>query len=242
MFAIFKKEINNFLNSLIAYLVIIVFLTFIGLYTWVFPDTSVLSYGFADMESLFQFGPVAFLLLIPAITMRTFAEEKKEGTIELLLTLPLTDLEIILGKYFSSLSLVIIALIPTLVYYFSIYKLGNPEGNIDSAAVFSSYIGLLLLGAVFTSIGIFSSAITKSQVVAFILCLIICYTLYDGLARIASVNLWGGASSLITQLGLQYHYDGLSRGLIDSRDIFYFLTIVAVMLLSTHKIIGSRKW
>lgn len=241
MLAIFRKEISGFFNSLIAYLVIIVFLTFIGLYTWVFTDTNVLNYGFADMDSLFQFGPIAFLLLIPAITMRTFSEEKKEGTIELLLTRPITDWEIILGKYFSSLALAAIALLPTLVYYFSIYWLGNPVGNIDSASVFSSYVGLLLLAAVFTSIGIFASVLTSNQVVAFIVCLLLCYTMYDGLTRLASVDVWGQAS-FIAHLGLGYHYDALSRGLIDSRDVIYFVSIISCMLLFTHTILGSRKW
>jgi ABC-2 type transport system permease protein len=242
MFAIFIKEINSFLNSLIAYMVITAFLTFIGLNTWVFSDTSVLNFGYADMNTLFEFGPLAFLLLIPAITMKTFAEEKKEGTIELLLTRPLSDWDIILGKYFSSLGLVVVALLPTLIYYFSIYTLGNPPGNIDSAAVFSSYTGLLLLAAVFTGIGIFSSVITKNQVISFLICLILCYFLYDGIAQIASINIWSSNAPFIASLGLGYHYDALSRGLIDSRDVFYFISIIAIMLLLTHKILGSRKW
>ncbi len=242
MFAIFLKEINSFLNSLIAYLVMIVFITFIGLYTWVFPDSSVLNYGFADMQSLFEFGPVAFLLLIPAITMRSFSEEKREGTIELLLTRPLTDWQIVLGKYFACLALVLLSLIPTSIYYFSIRELGNPPGNIDSAAVLSSYVGLLLLGSVFTAVGLFSSVSTKNQVMSFIICLLICYVLYDGLARIATINLWSSQAALLTYLGLGNHYEALSKGLIDSRNVFYLLSIVGVMLLLTHKILGSRKW
>lgn len=242
MLAIFKKEISSFFNSLIAYLVIIVFLTFIGLYLWVFPESSVLNFGYADLQTLFDFGPIAFLLLIPAITMRTFAEEKREGTIELLLTRPLTDFQIIAGKYFASLALVIISLIPTLVYYFSIYNLGNPVGNIDSAAVASSYVGLILLGAVFTSIGVFSSSISNNQIVAFILSLIICYTLYDGFSRIATINAWGDFASIITSLGLDFHYEALSKGLIDFRNVFYFLSIIFTMLFSTKLVLGSRNW
>ncbi|MFN3404063.1 MAG: gliding motility-associated ABC transporter permease subunit GldF [Cytophagaceae bacterium] len=242
MYSIFRKEINSFFNSLIAYLVIAVFLSFIGLFLWVLPDSSILEYGFADMESLFSFGPLAFLLLIPAITMRTFAEERKEGTIELLLTRPLTDWQIILGKYFSSLALVLFALIPTLIYYISIYNLGNPSGNIDSAAVFSSYLGLFLLGAVYTSIGIFCSSITKSQIVAFILAVILCYTLFDGMSRIASIDLWGDQANFITVLGLDYHYHALSKGLIDSRNVLYFLSVIFIMLSSTKVMLGSRKW
>ncbi len=242
MFSIYRKEVTGFLNSLIAYLVMIVFLTFIGLYMWVFPDTNVMDLGFADMESLFIFGPIAFLLLIPAITMKTFAEEKKDGTIELLLTKPLTDFQIILGKYFASLSLVVVALIPTLIYYFSVYQLGNPSGNIDSAAVFSSYIGLILLGGVFTSIGVFASSVTNNQIFAFIFSLILCYFFYDGIARVASLELWNGSRSFLEKFGLDYHYDALSKGLIDSRNIYYFLSIISLMLVSTNLILGSRKW
>lgn len=242
MLSIFRKEINSFFNSLIAYLVISVFLTLIGLFLWVFPESSVFEFGFADLESLFAYGPIAFLLLIPAITMRTFAEEKREGTMELLLTRPVRDWEIILGKYLSSLALVLFSLIPTLIYYYSVYKLGNPVGNIDSAAVFTSYIGLFLLGAVFTSIGIFASVITRNQIVAFIIAVLLCYTLYDGMARAASINFWAAQANIFVKLGLGYHYEALSRGLIDSRNVLYFLSIIFIMLLSTRLVLGSRKW
>mgnify|MGYP000908794763 CR=1 FL=1 len=239
MFAIYRKEINAFFNSLTGYLVIIVFLTFIGLYTWVFPDTNVLDLGFADMETLFSFGPVAFLFLIPAITMRSFAEEKKDGTIELLLTRPVTDRQIILGKYLACTSLVVFSLLPTIVYYLSLSYLGNPQGNIDSAGVFSSYIGLILLGAVFTAVGIFSSVISGNQIVAFIVAVILCYFLYDGIARIASLSMQTG---FIGALGLDYHYNALGKGLIDSRNILYFISLIFIMLMSTGLVMGSRKW
>jgi ABC-2 type transport system permease protein len=242
VFSIYKKEITGFLNSLIAYLVMIVFITFIGLFMWVFPDSNIMDYGFADMESLFTFGPIAYLLLIPAITMRTFAEEKKDGTIELLMTKPLTDWQIILGKYFASFSLVAVALVPTLIYYFSVYSLGNPIGNIDTAAVFSSYIGLLLLGGVYTSIGIFSSSLTTNQIFSFIVSLIVCYFFYDGISRIASLDLWEGSQTFIGQFSLSYHYDALSKGLIDSRNLVYFISIASIMLVSTNLVLGSRKW
>jgi ABC-2 type transport system permease protein len=242
MFSIYRKEITGFLNSLIAYLVMIVFITFIGLFMWVFPDSNIMDYGFADMESLFTFGPIAYLLLIPAITMRTFAEEKKDGTIELLMTKPLTDWQIILGKYFASFSLVAVALIPTLIYYFSVYSLGNPVGNIDSAAVFSSYIGLLLLGGVYTSIGILSSAITSNQIFSFIISLIVCYFFYDGISRMASLDLWEGSRNFLSQFSLSYHYEALSKGLLDSRNLIYFISVTLLMLISTNLVLGSRKW
>src|SRR5436190_20269766 len=166
MLQILTKEFNSFLNSLIAYLVIGVFLTGIGLLMWVFPETSVLDYGYADMDTLFSFGPYVFIFLIPAITMRSFAEEKKGGTMELLLTKPLRDWDIILGKYLAGFFLILVALIPTIIYYFSIRQLGNPVGNIDTPGVIGSYIGLVLLGGVFCSVGIFASSITPNQIVA----------------------------------------------------------------------------
>jgi ABC-2 type transport system permease protein len=242
MLSIYLKEINSFLNSLIAYGVIIIFLTGTGLFIWVFPEYSVLNYGFADLETLFSMSPYLFMFLIPAITMRTFAEEKKDGTIELLFTKPLTDWQIILGKYFSSLTLVLLALVPTLIYYFSVYRLGDPVGNIDSASVVGSYIGLVLLGAVFTAIGIFSSAVTMNQIVSFILAGALCFLIFSGFGYISTLQISGGVSSLADQLGIQYHYAALSKGLVDSRDILYYLSACFVMLLLTKLALGSRKW
>ena len=242
MFSILRKEINSFLSSLIAYIVIIVFLVAIGLFMWVFPDSSVLEYGFADMQTLFNMAPWVFLFLIPAITMRTFAEERKAGTIELLLTKPLTDLQIILGKFFASWLLVLFALLPTLVYYFSIYRLGQPQGNIDSAAVAGSYIGLMFLAGVFTAIGIFASAISENQIVSFIIALFLCFVIYTGFDQIASINIWGTWSYLIGQLGISAHYMAISKGLIDSRDVLYFLSVITIMIVSTKLVLESRKW
>jgi ABC-2 type transport system permease protein len=242
MIQILAKEFNSFLNSLIAYLVIGVFLTGIGLLMWVFPDTSVLDYGFADMDTLFSLGPYVFIFLIPAITMRSFAEEKKGGTMELLLTRPLTDWDIILGKYLACVSLVLLALLPTLIYYFSIYALGNPAGNIDTPGVIGSYIGLCLLGGVFCAIGIFASSITSNQIVSFILAAFLCYIFFSGFESFALLNVWSANTLIIKQLGILYHYESLSKGLIDSRDVVYFLSVIALMLLVTRITLGSRSW
>jgi ABC-2 type transport system permease protein len=242
MIHILKKEIKSFLNSLIAYLVIAVFLISMGLLMWVFPATSVLNYGYADMSTLFGLAPYVFMFLIPAITMRSFAEEKKGGTMELLFTRPLTDWQIILGKYLAGWIIVILALVPTLIFYFSIYQLGSPAGNIDSAGVAGSYIGLVLLGAVFTSIGIFASAITENQIIAFIIAAFLCFIFFEGFGALSSLNIWGKASDYIAELGILYHYQAMSRGLIDSRNLIYFLSVIALMLLFTHLILGSRKW
>ncbi|NMM50094.1 gliding motility-associated ABC transporter permease subunit GldF [Marinigracilibium pacificum] len=242
MWTIFSKELNTFFNSLIAYLVISVFLTAVGLLVWVFPDTSVLNYGYADLETLFAFSPYVFMFLIPAITMRMFAEEKKSGTMELLFTNPVSDNALILGKYLSSLVIVFLAIIPTVVYYYSLVKLGQPEGNIDSAAVFGSYVGLLLLGGVFAAIGILSSAITVNQITSFIIAVFLCFIMYSGLSSLANVNVWGDASLLLSQLSLSYHYEALGKGLIDSRNVIYLVSVIVIMLAITKTVLSSRKW
>ena len=242
MLNILLKEVASFFNSLVAYIVIIVFLTSIGLISWVFPQTSILEYGFASIEPLFNTAPYVFMFLIPAITMRTFSEEYKAGTIELLLTRPLTDLQIILGKYFASVLLVVLALIPTLTYYYTVYILGAPQGNIDTAAVAGSYIGLVLLGAVFTSIGIFASSLTDNQIVAFIISVFFCFCLYDGFSAIASINVWASYSYFISQLGIDFHYSSVSRGLLDIRNITYFLSLIIIMIFLTILSLESRKW
>src|SRR6478735_1390063 len=242
MFSILRKEINSFLNSLVAYIVIGVFLVVTGLYMWFFPNSSVLDYGYAELTALFGIAPWVFLFLIPAITMRSFAEEKKAGTIELLLTRPVTDLQIILGKYFACLLLVIFALLPTLIYYASIYFLGEPRGNVDSAGVFGSYIGLVFLAAVFTAIGIFASSISKDQIISFIVAVLLCFLVYTGFDMLAGINVWGPVSYIISYLGIQYHYDTISKGLIDSRDVLYFVSVSALMIVATKLVLESRKW
>lgn len=242
MIEIFLKEVNGFLNSLIAYIVLGVFLIGIGLLVWVFPETSVLDYGYADLDTMFSFGPYVLLFLIPAISMRTFAEEKKGGTMELLFTRPLTDWQIILGKYFGTLFLLLLALLPTLLYYYSLYELGNPVGNIDTAGVAGSYVGLFLLGAVFAAIGVFASSITENQIVAFLVALFLCFILYTGFSSLAAIDVWGTWSYIIQQLGILYHYNALSRGLIDSRNLVYFLSMIILMLSLTKLVLSSRKW
>ncbi|MCG8320191.1 MAG: gliding motility-associated ABC transporter permease subunit GldF [Cytophagales bacterium] len=242
MLRILLKEINSYLNSLIAYIVISVFLTGIGLLMWVFPETNVLDYGFADMETLFSFSPYVFLFLIPAVTMKLFAEEKKTGTLELLFTQPVTDFQIVLAKYLAGLVIVIFALIPTLIYYFSIYKLGQTQGNIDTAGVIGSYIGLLLLAGVFTAIGVFASSITENQIVAFIIAVFLCFLFYSGFGSMAAIDVWGSGSNFLDQLGLLYHYSALSKGLIDARNVVYLLSLTVAMLLLTQVIVSSRKW
>lgn len=240
MIQVFAKEFNSFLNSLIAYIVIGAFLTGIGLLMWVFPETSVLDYGFADLDTLFSMGPYVFIFLIPAITMKSFAEEKKMGTLELLLTKPLSDWSVVLGKFLAAWALVFLALIPTVIYYYSVYRLGNPIGNIDSAGVLGSYIGLALLAMVFCSIGLLASSLTANQIVSFILAAFLCFIVYMGFDSLSS---FGGNSALaVKQVGILYHYESLSKGLIDSRDVMYFLSVTGLILLTTKVVISSRQW
>lgn len=242
MIRVIAKEFNSFLNSLIAYMVIGVFLTGMGLLMWVFPETSVLEYGYADMDTLFSLGPYVFIFLIPAITMRSFAEEKKSGTMELLLTKPLTDWDIILGKFFASFLLVLFALLPTLIYYYSVWALGNPAGNIDTPGVIGSYIGLALLGGVFCAVGMVASSITSNQIVAFILAAFLCFIVFTGFESISTLNVWSANALVIKQLGILYHYEALSKGLIDSRDVIYFFSVSALMLLVSKTILSARSW
>lgn len=242
MIQIFIKEIHVFLNSLIAYIIISVFLTGIGLLMWVFPETSVLEYGFADMSSFFSMCPFIFMFLIPAITMRMFSEEKRGGTMEILLTRPIMDIDIILGKYLAGVFLVTFSILPTLLYYFTIWYLGNPVGNVDTAGVVGSYFGLFLLGAVFTSIGIFSSSFTENQVTAFVIAVFLCFFFYFGFNAISTVGLFSGNADLIDQIGILYHYNSMSKGLIDTRNLIYFLSVISAMLLLTNLILRSRKW
>jgi ABC-2 type transport system permease protein len=242
MVQVLGKEFNSFLNSLIAYVVIGVFLAGIGLLMWVFPETSVLEYGYADMDTLFSLGPFVFIFLIPAITMRSFAEEKKAGTMELLLTKPLTDWDIILGKFLACWLLVLVALIPTLICYWSVYMLGNPVGNIDTPGVIGSYIGLALLGGVFCAVGILASSITPNQIVSFIVAAFLCFLLFSGFNSLSAINVWSSNALVIRQLGLLYHYESLSKGLIDSRDVIFFCSEMFLMLLITRIILGARSW
>jgi ABC-2 type transport system permease protein len=242
MIHVLSKEFSSFLNSLIAYVVIGVFLIGMGLLVWVFPDTSLLDYGYADMGTLFSLAPYVFIFLIPAITMRSFAEEKKAGTMELLLTKPLTNWDILLGKFFACFLLVLFSLLPTVIYYVSIHQLGNPVGNIDTPGVIGSYVGLILLGAVFCSIGIFASSITPNQIVSFIVAAFLCFIVYTGFDSIATLDSVKDYALTVRQWGITYHYESISRGLLDSRDLIYFLSVTWLILFLTRIILAARTW
>ncbi|MDP4281801.1 MAG: gliding motility-associated ABC transporter permease subunit GldF [Bacteroidota bacterium] len=243
MFTLFIKEINGFLNSLIGYIVILVFLLVIGLFLWVFPvQFNILDFGYSNLDGLFILAPFVFLFLIPAITMRSFADEKKSGTLELLMTQPLTDLQIILAKYFAGIALVVFSLVPTLIYYISVYRLGLPPGNLDSGAIWGSYIGLLFLGASFVAIGIFASSVTDNQIVSFILAVVLCAFFYMGFELVYTFILSGKTGLWVQSLGINAHYNSISRGVIDTRDLIYFISISTIFILLTRFSIESRKW
>ena len=242
MISIFKKEIRSFLSSLIAYVVIVVFLLIIGLFTWVFADGNVLVLGYANLDILFFMAPWVFTFLISSITMRSFSEELKQGTFEILSTKPITDVQIVLGKFLASVTLVVFAVLPTLVYAYSIFRLGSPVGNIDTGATMGSYIGLILLGASYASIGIFSSVITPNQIVAFILGLFLCFFFYVGFQQLSNLSLFGSYDSFVQSLGIQLHYDSISRGVVDSRDLAYFISLIFIFLSLTLLALRGRKW
>ena len=240
MLVILKKEIALYLSSMVAYATVGVFLLVLGLFLWVFPELSIIEYGYAGLDSLFNTVPYLFMFLIPAITMRSFAEERKEGTFELLATRPLTDWQIVFGKYCACLLIVLFALLPTLVYYYSVYNLGNPQGNIDTGAVIGSYIGLFLLGGVFVSIGLFSSSVTSNQIIAFTIAVFLCFFAYSGfdsLSTLLSLQNLG-----LQNFGITQHYQSISRGVLDTRDLFYFLGFIGLFLVFTKTMLGGRKW
>lgn len=246
MLTLYIKEIRSFLSSLIGYVAIGVFISLIGIFMWLVPSDSagsnILENGFANIDPLFILAPWVYLFLIPSITMRSFSEEKKTGTIELLLTRPLSDLQIVLAKYFAGFTLVIISLLPTLIYYYSVHQLGSPKGNIDTGGMWGSYIGLLFLGAGFVSIGIFASSVAENQVIAFIIAMLLCFFCYTGFEYIAVSGLFGKYDALVKSLGINEHYVSMSRGVIDTRDALYFLSVIGVFNLSTKLVLQSRKW
>ena len=239
MWSICKKELRQFFSSLTGYIAIIVFLLANGLMLFVFKD-NILEFGYATLDRFFELAPWILLLLIPAITMRSFADEFKGGTFEILQTRPLSHWQIVNGKYLGSLVVVVIALLPTIVYFFSIQALSSNEG-IDTGATMGSYIGLFFLAAVFTAIGICVSSFTSNSVIAFIISLIACVLLYYGFSAISQLpGFEGGADYYIEMLGIDFHYRSISRGVIDTRDIIYFLSVIFLLLAITNRNLLKR--
>ena len=243
MFALLRKEINSFFSTIVGYIVIMVFLTANSLFLWIFPgELNVLESGYATIDTLFIIAPWVFLFLVPAVTMRMFSEERKTGTIELLLTRPLSDLQIISAKFLAGLILVLFSLLPCLVYFISVYLLGNPAGNIDTGGTWGSFIGLFFLAGIYVSIGIFASSMTDNQIIAFILSLILCFLFFIGFESISSIPIFQSIDHVIMNLGINEHYKSMSRGVIDSRDMVYFTIVMVLFLVFTKMSMQSRRW
>ena len=243
MFALYKKEIAGFFSSLTGYIVIIVFLIASGIFMWVIPgNTNVLDTGYANIETFFVLSPWVFMFLIPAITMRLFSDETKSGTIELLMTRPISDLSVIMAKYSAALSIAVISIIPTLIYFISIYLLGSPVGNVDIGGTWGSYIGLVFLAAVYVAIGIFSSSLTDNQIVAFILAVVLVFTLFYGFDALSALFTNSKAEFVLQGFSINRHYQSISRGVIDTRDIVYFVSSAAIFIMLTKFKLQSRKW
>lgn len=243
MKALLKKELSAFFASITGYIIVIIFLIIVGLFTWVFPGHfNLLEVGYANIDSLFILSPWIFLFLVPAVTMRLFSEEKKSGTLDILLTRPISDLKIVLAKFITGVVLVTIAIIPTFVYYITIYYLANPAGNIDTGAILGSYLGLLFLASIYVSIGLFASALTDNQIIAFLLGAVLSFVFFFGFDAIGSLPFLTNISSIIYNIGISEHYKSISRGVVDSRDVIYFISIISIFLLLTKTKLSSRKW
>ncbi|MFN5217829.1 MAG: gliding motility-associated ABC transporter permease subunit GldF [Sphingomonadales bacterium] len=242
MWTVYKKEIRSFLSSLIAYVVMLVFLGATGLFMWVIKGNNIFDLGLASMQVMFEMAPYIFIFLISAITMRSFSEEKRLGTIETLTTRPLSDLGIIMGKYLACVTLLLIALLPTLIYYYSVSQLGNPAGNIDTGAMWGSYLGLVFLGMAYTAMGIFSSAVSDNQIVALIMSMALGFFFYVVLGMMGDIAALDAIGKSLEWFSLEYHYDSISRGVLDTRDMLYMLSFSALFIGLTKTVFESRKW
>lgn len=234
MWAIFKKEFFSFFSSALGVLVILVFLFISGLMLWVFDTPyNVFNAAYADLTLFFELAPWVFLFLIPGICMKSFSEEQRKGTLELLLTKPISLNQLILGKFLGALVLSIIAILPSLLYLFSIQDLSSSPENIDYGAIAASYFGLLFLVAVYTAIGVFSSTLSDNQLVAFIISVLLCLLMYYGFYGLSESGIFGNDIFLLEYLSLKYHYKGIMRGVIDTRDLVYFVSVLVFFIFLT---------
>jgi ABC-2 type transport system permease protein len=243
MLTIYTREIRGFFSSLTGYVVMVVFLLLTSLFMWVFSgQMNILDNGYASLDTLFSLAPWVFLFLVPAISMRMFSEEKRSGTLELLFTRPVREFEIVAAKFAAAWTLVVLSIIPTLLFFVSVYILGSPRGNLDIGGTWGSYIGLVFLGGIYAAIGVFSSALTGNQIVAFIIAVLLSFLFYLGFSFISTIASSGEIVSMIEKLGIDYHYQSVSRGVIDSRDIVYFLSVILLFLFFTKTKLQSRNW
>ncbi len=242
MRALYLKEIRSFLSSIIGYIFMTIFIVTCWLFLWIISDGyNLLEGGVADLIPFFNLTPIILLILIPAITMRSFADERKSGTIELLYTRPISDIKILFSKYLAGVTLFIIALLPTLTFYVVMHYLGDPVGVLDDGAAITSYIGLILLGASFVAIGVFSSTITDNQIVAFIVAMFFCWFLYSGLSLLGSYATFAGFDRIIRYASIDYHYESIKKGVIVLSDIIYFLSVITFFLFASHNVLTALR-
>jgi len=240
MWAVCKKELGQYFSSLTAYIAIVVFLLLNGLFLFVFPDTNVFDYGYATLEKFFELAPWILLLLVPAITMRSFSDEFRAGTFEILRTRPITSWQVLLGKYFGSLVVVLCSLLPTILYVFTIQTLSS-EGGIDTGGTIGSYFGLVFLAAAFTAIGICCSSFSNNAVIAFLIAAFVCFIMYNAFNAVSRIpSFVSGADYYIEMLGIDFHYRSISRGVVDSRDLIYFLSLIVLFLFITNRNLQKR--
>ena len=242
MYALYLKEVRSFLSSMVGYVFIVIFLSACWLFNWMLNSSmNILDSAQADLLPFFNTAPYIFLILIPAITMRSIAEERRTGTIELLFTRPISDLGILLAKYFAGVTLLLISIFPTIVYYAAIYYLGKPVGIVDEGATLTSYLGLMLLGSAFVAIGIFASSLSSSQIIAFILATALCYLFYDGFGLLVSYAQFGSLDFFIQYFSLNYHYDSIKKGVIVAGDIIYNISFIVFFLSASLTVIKTLK-
>jgi ABC-2 type transport system permease protein len=242
MIVLYKKEISVFFSSIIGYLIIGLFLLINSLIMWYdISVINILDNAYANMDSLFSIAPLIFLVFIPAVSMRVFAEEFNAGTIETLMTKPITAFNIVFAKYLAVLSLILISIIPTIIYVVSIYFLGEIIGNLDLASIVGSYIGLILLSSIFSAISVYASSLSSNQIVAFILAIIICSFFYYGLDLLSQVPLLLSVDLILQKIGISFHYNMLSKGLIKLSDFVYFISVSLLFIKLTEGVIKSRK-
>jgi ABC-2 type transport system permease protein len=235
MYTIFKKELRTFFSNATGYIVIGIFLILTGLFLWIIPgEYNILDSGYANVDGLFYLAPWLFLFLCPAVTMRLFAEEMQTGTWELLITKPVSKMNIVLGKYFAGLAVVTAALIPVLIYYFSVSYLAEPVGNIDSGAFWGSFIGLFFLASIYVAIGTFSSSLSNNQIVSFVAAVVLSFFFFYGFEVLTGFFTSGQSIQILDLLGIHAHYKSMSRGVIDSRDVLYFIIVSSIFIYATR--------
>lgn len=240
MISIARKELHQFFSSLMGYISIILFLVINALYLFILKDSNIFDFGYATLISFFELAPWVFIFLVPALSMRSFAEEFKSGTFETLKTRPLTKWQIVLGKYLAIITVIFIAIIPTFLYVITIHSLSS-TGGIDGGAITGSYIGLFLLASVFAAISVWCSSLTSNAVIAFLLSAFACVILYFGFSAISKLTVFtGNADYYIEMLGIDFHYQSISRGVVDTRDVIYFFSVIFLFLFATQKNLNKK--